>query len=399
MGVAMTKGVPLTREVRRAFWDEIRDGRWPGDAALAVGVSAHMGHRWMAEAGGVMEPRVEPTGLRLSHEERDEIAALGAAGLSDRQIATRLGRHHSTISREVARNRNREGDYRALTAHRRAQGRARRPKQARLAQCGPLRDYVQDKLSRVQWSPAQISNVLRVDFPDNPSMQVSHETIYQALYVQSRGALRRELTTHLRTQRQQRQPQRRPDHRKGRLVDTISISERPAEAADRAVPGHWEGDLILGKAGGSAIGTLVERSSRFVMLVHLPARRTALDFRDALVPVLASFPEQLRRSLTWDQGKEMALHKQIAMAADIDIYFCDPRSPWQRGSNENTNGLLRQYFPKNVSLRQFTPNDLTEVAHKLNTRPRKTLGWTTPAQRLNELLCEQGPTNGVAMTG
>ena len=216
-------------------------------------------------------------------------------------------------------------------------------------------------------------------------------------HVQARGGLNRELTRHLRTRRTQRQPQRRPQRRKGRLVDPVSIRERPAEAADRAVPGHWEGDLILGKGGTSAIGTLVERTSRFVLLVHLPGRRTAEEFAAALVPVIATLPDQLRKSLAWDQGKEMALHKQIAVAADIDIFFCDPRSPWQRGTNENTNGLLRQYFPKDADLRQFTPADLDQVAHRLNTRPRKTLNWKTPAQRLSELLCQ--PTdNGVAFT-
>jgi len=229
-------------------------------------------------------------------------------------------------------------------------------------------------------------------------MRCCHETIYRSIYVQGRGELRRELAAHLRTGRAQRKPQHRPVRRKGRLVDTIHISQRPAEAEDRAVAGHWEGDLILGKAGGSAIGTLVERSTRFVMLIHLPRRRTAEDFAEALIPVLRTLPEQLRRSLTWDQGKEMALHQTIGFHADIPIYFCDPRSPWQRGSNENTNGLLRQYFPKTVSLRQFTPDDLAEVARKLNSRPRETLGWATPAQRLEELLCGH-PINRGATTG
>ncbi len=237
-----------------------------------------------------------------------------------------------------------------------------------------------------------------MEFPDQSDMQCCHEVIYRSLYVQGRGELRRELATHLRTKRQTRKPQHRPERRKGRLVDTVHISQRPAEAADRAVPGHWEGDLILGKAGGSAIGTLVERSSRFVMLVHLPKRRTAPDFADALIPVLKTLPEQLRRSLTWEQGKEMALHKQIALEAEIDLFFCDPRSPWQRGSNENTNGLLRQYFPKTVSLRQFTPDDLDEVTRKLNSRPRKTLDWHTPAERLEELLCGHPISRG-ATTG
>ncbi len=255
-----------------------------------------------------------------------------------------------------------------------------------------------EKLTGEQWSPQQISQALRVEFPDDPTMRCCHETIYRSIYIQGRGELRRELAAHLRTRREQRKPQNRPERRKGRLVDTIHISQRPAEAADRAVPGHWEGDLIIGKNAGSAIGTLVERSTRFVMLIHLPKRRTAEDFAEALIPVLRTLPDQLRRSLTWDQGKEMALHKQIAFEADIPLYFCDPSSPWQRGTNENTNGLLRQYFPKGVSLRQFTPADLDEVARKLNSRPRQTLGWATPAQRLEELLCGHQISRG-ATTG
>ncbi len=387
-----------SRAVVRGFWDEIRAGKWAADAAVAVGVSRDTGRSWFAQAGGVMEPRVTPTGLRLSHAERDEIAALNAQGVSQRRIAAALGRHPTTVSRELARNSGRDGTYRALRAQLRAEENARRPKVSKLAVDGPLREYVQTKLVEDQWSPEQISNVLRMEHEQDRSMQVSHETIYQALYVQSRGALRRELTQHLRTRRQVRKPQRRPERRKGRLVETINISQRPAEVEDRAVPGHWEGDLILGKAGGSAIGTLVERSTRFVMLVHLPERRTAEDFADALVPVIGSLPEQLRKSLTWDQGKEMALHKQIAIDADIDLYFCDPRSPWQRGSNENTNGLLRQYLPKDVNLRQFTSDQLEEVARKLNTRPRKTLGWKTPAQRLQELLSNPEQNEPVALT-
>lgn len=386
-----------TRGVRRAFWGEVRTGKSYEASAVAVGVSAKLGARWAAEAGGVMEPKVAPTGLRLSHVEREEVAWGDAQGWSVRRIAVGLGRHHSTIARELVRHRNGRGEYRALRAQLGAEKNARRPRGSKLCQAGPLREFVATKLRTEQWSPEQISNVLKVEFPDDPSMQVSHETIYQALYLQARGGLKREVGTQLRSQRSQRVPQHRPDRRNGRLRETISIRERPAEAADRAVPGHWEGDLILGQAGGSAIGTLVERASRFVMLVHLPGRRTALDFQEALVPVIASLPDQLRRSLTWDQGKEMALHKDIALAADIDIYFCDPRSPWQRGSNENTNGLLRQYFPKYVSLRQFTPADLDEVARKLNTRPRKTLNWKTPAQRLEELLSEP-TTTGVAFT-
>jgi IS30 family transposase len=390
--------VRVVREVRQRFWDEVRSGKWAWDAGVAIGVSGGLGNRLFAEAGGVMEPRSRPSGRYLSQAEREEIAILHAQRLSEREIGRRIGRPHTTVSRELARNRNRNGSYRAGAAQWRAEQRARRPKPGKLAVNPRLRDYVVDKLGKQQWSPEQISRALRREFGDDRSMQCCHETIYRSLFVQGRGELRRELTAHLRTQRTVRKPQHRPERRKGRLVDPIHISQRPAEAQDRAVPGHWEGDLILGKAGGSAIGTLVERSTRFVMLVHLPRRRTAEDFKEALVPVIGALPEQLRRSLSWDQGKEMALHKQITLEADIPIYFCDPRSPWQRGSNENTNGLLRQYFPKNVSLRQFTPADLDEVARKLNSRPRKTLDWATPSQRLEELLCGHPISRG-ATTG
>lgn len=377
----------MLREMRQRFWDEVRSGKWAWQAGEAVGVYGGAGQRVFADAGGVMEPRYEPSGRYLSHAEREEIAVLNAQHLGPREIGRRIGRPHSTVSRELARNSNRDGTYRGLLAQKRAEQRARRPKRGKLATHQALREYVVDKLENDQWSPEQISRSLRRDFRDDGAMQCCPETIYRSLYVQGRGELRRELAQHLRTRREQRKPQHRPERRKGRLVDTIHISQRPAEAEDRAVPGHWEGDLILGKAGGSAIGTLVERSTRFVMLVHLPKRRTGEDFAEAVIPVLRTMPDQLRKSLTWDQGKEMALHKKIAFEADIDLFFCDPRSPWQRGSNENTNGLLRQYFPKTVSLRQFSPADLDEVARKLNSRPRETLGWTTPAQRLEGLLC------------
>lgn len=380
--------VRMLRRDRQAFWDQVRAGCWAREAAEAVGVSGERGQRLFADRGGVMETRSQPTGRYLSHAEREEIAILLDQGLSDREVGRRIGRDHTTVGRERRRNCNRDGSYRALAAQQRAEERAKRPKRGKLAANLELRAYVVDKLSTEQWSPRTISHELAKDFPHDRTMRCSHETIYRSIFIQGRGELRRELAQHLRTQRTVRKPQHRPERRKGRLVETIHISQRPAEAEDRAVPGHWEGDLILGKAGGSAIGTLVERASRFVMLVHLPKRRTAQDFAEALIPVLHTLPEELRRSLTWDQGKEMALHKKIALEADIDLYFCDPRSPWQRGTNENTNGLLRQYFPRDVSLRQFSPEDLAEVAAKLNRRPRPTLDWKTPAQRLEELLCE-----------
>ena len=388
----------VQREVRQRFWVGIRSGLWVEDAAVAAGVSRWVGARLVAERGGVMEPRIQPSGRFLDQAVREEIAILHAQRVGLREIGRRIGRPHSTVARELARNANPDGTYRACSAQSRAEQRARRPKPGKLATNPRLWAYVADKLVTEQWSPQQIAGTLRREFSDDESMRCCHETIYRSLYVQARGELRRELAIHLRTGRDQRKPQHRPERRKGRLVETVHISQRPAEAADRAVPGHWEGDLILGKAGGSAIGTLVERSTRFVLLVHLPQRRTAEDFAQAVIPVLGTLPDQLRRSLTWDQGKEMALHKKIAFEADIPLFFCDPRSPWQRGTNENTNGLLRQYFPKNISLRQFTPTDLDEVARKLNSRPRMTLDWHTPAERIEELLCGHPISRG-ATTG
>ena len=345
-----------------------------------------------------MEPRVVLTGRCLSVVEREEVAVLHAQGRGVRQIAAALGRAPSTISRELRRNRSSRGRYRAVSAQHLAEQRARRPKPAKLAVNARLRGFVQQRLLE-EWSPEQISAVLRRQFGHDQDMQVSHETIYQSLYVQGRGALRRELSSCLRTGRAMRRPQRRPDRRQGRLTDMVMISERPPEAADRAVPGHWEGDLILGKNSGSAVGTLVERASRFVLLLHLPGGRTAEEVRDQMIPAITSLPQALRRTLTWDQGKEMALHRQIADATDMSIYFCDPHSPWQRGSNENTNGLLRQYLPKNTSLRRFSPDDLDEIARRLNTRPRKTLDWKTPAQALEELLSNPANQPSVAPTG
>jgi len=300
-----------------------------------------------------------------------------------RVIAVRLGRAPSTVSREIRRNGTRRG-YRAVAAQAQAEFRARRPKTARLAGNARLRGWVQDRL-RERWSPEQVSVMLAREFPGEPEMRVSHETIYQAIYVQGRGALRRELAACLRTGRALRRPRRKADQRRGRIKDMVMISARPAEAEDRAVPGHWEGDLIIG-TGSSAIGTLVERSTRFVLLLHLPAGHDAAAVAAAMTGAMAALPVQLRRSLTWDQGKEMAGHAQISLAAGLDIYFCDPHSPWQRGSNENTNGLLRQYFPKGTSLKVHSREHLEEVAAELNARPRKTLGWKTPAQALDEFL-------------
>jgi IS30 family transposase len=424
-------------EHRQRFWAAIARGLSSEQAAAAAGVSAAVGVRWFREGGGMPSVTLVPaSGRYLSFAEREEIAILRARGSGVREIARQIGRSPSTISRELRRNAATRGgalEYRATTAQWHADQRARRPKPAKLAQNPELRRYVQDRLSGAvqrpdgtavdgpqvrwigrrrgrrkdrrwtrSWSPEQISNRLRLDFPDDHSMRVSHEAIYQSLYVQGRGALRRELTACLRTGRALRVPRARVCGRgKGFVTDEVMISERPAEAEDRAVPGHWEGDLILGLSS-SAIGTLVERSSRFTMLLHLPPMdgrdgpRTkngpaltghgAEAVRDAIADAIRALPEQLRRSLTWDQGAEMAQHAQLRIDTGLEVYFCDPRSPWQRGTNENTNGLLRQYFPKGTDLARHSPDDLTAVAVALNTRPRKALGWRTPAETLNEHL-------------
>jgi IS30 family transposase len=325
----------------------------------------------------------------LTEDERIVIADLRRARVTMRAIAAELGRPVSTISRELKRNAHpSSGDYRPHAAQARADERRARPKGGKIAACSELREVIQEWLG-LEWSPEQISHGLRLQFPDRPEMQVSHETIYQALYVQGRGELRRELTRALRTGRTYRKPQIRPDQRQSRFAaPMVMISDRPAEVEDRAVPGHWEGDLIIGKGQQSQIGTLVERATRYVMLVHLPADRTAETVRDALAATIATLPAELKRSLTWDQGIEMALHQQFTIATDLPVYFCDPHSPWQRGSNENTNGLLRQYFPKGTDLSGHSPEHLAAIAARLNGRPRKTLGWETPAERLAKLLAE-----------
>jgi IS30 family transposase len=324
------------------------------------------------------------SGRYLSLAEREEIAVGLARGDSYRVIGARIGRPASTVSREVSRN-GPAGRYRAVRAQALAELRGRRPKEAKLAGNGELRGWVQGKLGS-KWSPEEISARLELEFPGRAEMRVSHETIYQSLYVQGRGALRRELAAGLRTGRALRRPRRSEGERRGKIAGMVMISERPAEAADRAVPGHWEGDLLVGAHGKSAIGTLVERTTRFTMLVPLPAGRDAAAVADALTPVIGGLPDALRRSLAWDQGWEMRAHAQITVAADCQIYFCDPHAPWQRGSNENTNGLLRQYFPKGTSLAGYGPAELAAVADELNGRPRKTLGWKTPAEALAAVL-------------
>jgi len=294
-----------------------------------------------------------------------------------RTIARRLGRPPSTVSRELRRNGGRES-YRAAEAEERAAAQARRPKPCRLATEWPLRRVVAQKL-RKDWSPQQIAEWLRRTYPDNPMMHVSHETIYQTLYVQARGALKRELVAHLRRGQRYRRPRAvaRSTRGPGQLVDIVRLAERPPSADTRAVPGHWEGDLLIGKRG-TQIATLVERQSRFVLLERLPSADSPTVVR-ALARRMQRLPAQLKQSLTWDRGKEMAQHKAFTVATDVQVYFCDPQSPWQRGSNENTNGLLRQYFPKGMDLSQVTQQQLNAVANKLNTRPRETLDWKTPA--------------------
>lgn len=331
-----------------------------------------------------LQKKLDPRFLSL--EEREQIRDLLRDGFSLRSIALQLGRSPSTISRELSRNRSSSGTYHPFAAHRRSATRRPRPKPRRLVTQPRLRAFVESKLA-LRWSPEQISRALKRQFPDDVGMQVATETIYQALYLQGRGQLRRDLATALRTGRARRRPNRSPGTRRPRFVDPmIMISERPAEVEDRAVPGHWEGDLIIGADHASAIGTLVERTSRFVMLVHLPNDHGAETVRDGLIATMSTLPVALKKSLTWDQGAEMAAHKSFTIATDMNVYFCDPASPWQRGSNENTNGLLRQYFPKGTNLSAHTQADLARVAHELNTRPRKTLDWETPAERLAKLL-------------
>ena len=383
--VVVLKGRPETpRVVRERFWDLVRSGLSPRDAAVVVG-STDGARRWFRVAGGVKgNGPGAVSGRYLSLAEREEIALGLAREESYRVIGARIGRPASTVSREVARN-GPAGRYRAVRAQGLAELRARRPKEAKLAGNDELRCWVQGKLG-MKWSPEEISARLTLEFPGRAEMRVSHETIYQSLYVQGRGALRRELTASLRTGRALRRPRRTEGERRGKIAGMVMISERPAEAADRAVPGHWEGDLLVGAAGKSAIGTLVERATRFTMLVPLPAGHDAPAVAQALTPVIAGLPDALRRSLTWDQGWEMRSHAQIAVDADVQIYFCDPHAPWQRGSNENTNGLLRQYFPKGTALGGHSTADLAAVADELNGRPRKTLGWKTPAEALAEVL-------------
>ncbi len=430
------------RDEQRRFWAAIAVGMASEDAAIGVGVPQAIGTRWFRKAGGMPPAKfgrsAKPLSRRyLSFAEREEIALLRAQDRSMQEIARQLGRATSTISRELRRNAaTRSGglEYRATTAQWHAERAARRPKQAKLALNTTLRTYVEERLAGVvvapggvpvpgpavtwkgrrhgprknrrwakAWSPEQIARRLRVDFPDDETMRISHEALYQALFVQGRGALRRELTACLRTGRALRVPRARARKRGKTFISSeIMISKRPAEATDRAVPGHWEGDLIMG-LGSSAIGTLVERTTRFALLLHLPrmmghgqearvkngpalAGHGAEAVRDAITRTIITLPEQMRRSLTWDQGAELAQHARLKIDAGVQVYFCDPHSPWQRGTNENTNGLLRQYFPKGTDLSIHSIEEVAAVAAALNARPRKTLDWRTPAETLDQLL-------------
>ena len=444
-------GRPIpARHVEREFWRLIAQGKSSEDAAVGVGVSVPVGARWFRHAGG-MRPLslAEPTGRYLSFAEREDLALLRAKGLGVRAIAREMQRDPSTISRELRRNaatRSGKAEYRATVAQWKAQMAAKRPKPAKLVTNQRLNEYVRERLSgeltrpdgtrapgptttwkglnkphradrrwATAWSPEQISRRLVVDFPDDEDMRISHEAIYQALYIEGRGALKRELVACLRTGRALRKPRERARNRpQGHVTAEVVLSERPAEAEDRAVPGHWEGDLMIG-LHRSAIGTVVERTSRYTLLVHLPRLEGygvvapvkngpalggygAIAMKDALQSTMGTMPAELLRSLTWDRGKELSAHAQFTIDTGIAVYFADPHSPWQRGTNENTNGLLRQYFPKGTDLSRWSFDDLLAVQHAINSRPRKVLGWRTPAEALDEQLRSLHQA-GVATTG
>ena len=379
-----TARIWFTARQKSELWERWKSGQCVADIARSLGRRNKSGvYRILALDGGIapIPRRRAVAALRL--EEREEISRGIAAGRSVRRIARDLERSPSTVSREIGRNGGSQA-YRASLADRRAWDEALRPKPCRLSLHTPLRWRVAQKLA-LQWSPEQIAGWLKRQFPTNPDMQLSHETIYRSLFIQTRGVLKKELTAHLRTARQMRQAKGGTTKSGlGQIVDTISIRERPAEAEDRAVPGHWEGDLLSG-AGNTHIATLVERHSRFAMLLKVPSKDTATVV-GALAKHIGKLPRELRRSLTWDRGKEMASHKNFTVATKVQVYFCDPRSPWQRGTNENTNGLLRQYFPKGTNLSSFSQAHLNAIARRLNQRPRKTLGFETPADRLRAVL-------------
>ena len=439
-GAMRSPGAPsLRRETMRLFWEQIATGITSEKAAEAVGVSQAVGTRWFRHNGGMPLSILSPvSGRYLSFAEREEIGLLSCRGAGVREIARLIGRSASTVSRELTRNAATRGgrlEYRASVAQWKAELVAKRPKPSKLAINERLHDYVQDRLEgRIRdangrpvsgpqqapfigrnkphrgdrkwvsgWSPEQISNRLKTDFPDDESMRISHEAIYQALYIQGRGALKRELVSCLRTGRALRVPRTRAQAKAWAHVrEDVMISKRPAEAEDRAVPGHWEGDLIIG-LNRSAIGTLVEQSSRFTMLVHLPREDGyglmprmkngpalsgygAVTMANALKNTVTDMPALLWQTLTWDRGKELSDHARFTIESGVKVFFADPHSPWQRGTNENTNGLLRQYFPKGTDLSRWSAQEIRAVANALNSRPRKTLGWKTPAEALDEYL-------------
>ncbi len=445
-------GAPsLPRAIERLFWQQIATGITSEKAAEAVGVSPVVGARWFRHRGGMPLFLSRPiSGKYLSFAQREEFGLLRAQNMGVREIARRIRRSPSTVSRELRRNAaTRAGkiEYRASVAQWKSELAARRPKPAKLVKNPSLCRYVQDRLEGKiyyaqgheitgprqapfigrnkprrgdrkwvnGWSPEQIANRLQIDFPDDHSMRISHVAIYQALYIQGRGALKRELVSYLRMGRALRVPRARAQAKAwAHVSEEVMISSRPAEAEDRAVPRHWEGDLIIG-LDRSAIGTLVERSSRFTMLVHLPREvgyglipRTkngpalagygAITMANALQRTVTTLPTQLWQSLTWDRGKELSDHARFTIESGVKVFFADPQSPWQRGTNENTNGLLRQYFPKGTDLCRWSEQEIQAVANTLNNRPRKTLGWKTPAEALNEYL-KSAKQPGVATTG
>jgi transposase, IS30 family len=383
----MPRGYGLSGSIKEGIWELRAEGLSDREIGRRLGLGLGIVSNHLRATGGI-RPRARKRPERcLGREEREEISRGIARGHSARAIARALGRSHTTIAREIKSCGGRRR-YRAHTADREARRRQRRPRPTKLELCPELRRVVEERL-RDDHSPEQIAGWLRIAYPDNEAMHVSHETIYRALYVQARGALKRELTGHLRRGRSRRyaRSQSSKRQRQGKLTEMVMISERPPEIEDRAVPGHWEGDLLMGnRTSPAAIATLVERSTRYCQLVALPEGTEAERVADALAASITTLPAQLRRSLTWDQGHEMAEHRRFSVESGVDVYFCDPRSPWQRGSNENTNGLLRQYFPRRMSLAGITQERLDEVAAKLNGRPRKTLGFRTPAQKLTELI-------------
>ena len=353
--------------------------------AECLGVSFSSVYRLVAKTGGVKPTIVEHSLARLRVEEREEIAVLHALGWSCRRIGQKLRRSASTISRELTRNSGPDRVYRGVTAQRRAERRMRRPKPSKLSMNQRLRTEVETMLAK-NMSPEQISGTLKKDYPDTATMQVSHETIYKELYIQARGGLKKELTEYLRRGHTIRQPQRPTRVRQSLIKDMVMIRDRPSEVDQRIIPGHWEGDLIMGSENKSAIGTLVERVSNLVLLLHLPDGHGPDKVAKAIVDVFENLPDHLCRSITWDQGREMANHHFVSAHTGMAVYFCDPHSPWQRASNENTNGLLRQYFPKGTSLKKYTIEDLRFVEAQMNDRPRKRLGFSTPAEVFQQLL-------------